>query len=91
MGDELKGAAKEKATAMIKEQLGLGIQDELKSAGRDILSSVGDELKGAAKDKAMSIIKKRLGLGMDGGAIARNDRHPRQATTLYPCGCSTIT
>ena len=51
VGDELKGAAKDKATAMIKEQFGLGFQDELKSAGREILGAVGDELKGAAKDK----------------------------------------
>ena len=63
--------AKDKATAFVKEQFGLGFKDELKSAGREILGAVGDELKGAAKKKATAMIRDKLGLDMDGGAIAR--------------------
>ena len=73
LGEELKGVAKDKATAFVKEQFGLGFKEELQSAGREILSSVGDELKGAAKQKATAFIKEQLGLGMpmhSGGASA---------------------
>ena len=62
----------------MKEQFGLGFQDELKSAGREILSAVGSELKGAAKDKATAMIKEQLGLGMDG--TASNGRRPLRAS-----------
>ena len=63
LGEELKGVAKDKATAFVKEQFGLGFKEELQSAGREILSSVGDELKGAARDKATAFIKDQFGLG----------------------------
>ena len=69
--DELKGVAKEKATAFVKEQFGLGFKDELKAAGRDILDEVGSQLKGAAKDKATELIREQLGLGYGGSGIAR--------------------
>ena len=45
LGEELKGMAKDKATSFVKEQFGLGFQDELKAAGKEILGAVGDELR----------------------------------------------
>ena len=56
VGSELKSQAKDKAVSLAKEQLGLGLADELKS----LASDVGSELKGAAKEKAMSMAKDKL-------------------------------
>ena len=56
VGSELKSQAKDKAVSLAKEQLGLGLADELKSLAAD----VGSELKGAAKEKAMSMAKDKL-------------------------------
>ena len=56
VGSELKSQAKDKAVSLAKEQLGLGLADELKS----LASDVGSELKGAAKQKAMSMAKDKF-------------------------------
>ena len=56
VGSELKSQAKDKAVSLAKEQLGLGLADELKS----LASDVGSELKGAAKKKAMSMAEDKL-------------------------------
>jgi hypothetical protein len=56
VGSELKNQAKDKAVSLAKEQLGLGLADELGELARD----VGGELKSAAKEKAVSMAKDKL-------------------------------
>ena len=60
VGSELKSQAKDKAVSMAKEQLGLGLADELKLLAGD----VGSELRTAATQKVVSMAKEQLGLGL---------------------------